>query len=227
MVHARIDNWNNESDDLGVGLHAWWWDKICEPSRNVKTYSNSLLICVCQMPSVRPHIAEITYKMYSWFMLGLQNIRVNCIHKSTHIPEKKNKSQTRLYSCISVYHADPRPVGVTQPHEGNEDKLLLTQFLCQAICTKRTPKGTQVIEHRIYIRHCQKFKRAAMVQKMGGPNRAKPESRARSYLVAHTYRSLSYMIIKVAMLQGVLVWLNVHSELVLPKLLGVWSLNEF
>ena len=36
----------------------------------------------------------------------------------------------------------------------------LTQFLCQAICTQRTPKGPKssdfgVNEHGIYIRHCQ------------------------------------------------------------------------
>ena len=36
--------------------------------------------------------------------------------------------------------------------------IFLTQFLCQAICTQRTPKGPsnrRLNEHGIYIRHCQ------------------------------------------------------------------------
>ena len=39
------------------------------------------------------------------------------------------------------------------------NNTFLTQFLCQAICTQRTPKGLEgnrrLYEHGIYIRYCQ------------------------------------------------------------------------
>ena len=56
--------------------------------------------------------------------------------------------------------------------------FFLTQFLCQAIFTQRTPEGTQVIVGSMntgynYTWHCQEFKGAATVKKMEDPNRAK------------------------------------------------------
>ena len=43
--------------------------------------------------------------------------------------------------------------------EGRLTCTFFAQFLCQAICTQRTPKGLEgnrrLYEHGIYIRHCQ------------------------------------------------------------------------
>ena len=60
----------------------------CNSDRYLTSEWNSLLICVCQMLSVNPHMADKTYKTYSSSGVGVQNIRVNWMHKSKHIPDK-------------------------------------------------------------------------------------------------------------------------------------------